>query len=64
MYLSSLKPFLMHRMEILSLREELQRQNDEISKAALKKMVDIKDTALKSAQDNWLKEKATLSEKV
>lgn len=50
--------------ELSSLRNELQRQNEEISQASLKKMVDIKDTALKGAQEVWSKEKETLLQKI
>uniref|UniRef100_A0A1X7VPZ6 Protein FAM184A/B N-terminal domain-containing protein n=1 Tax=Amphimedon queenslandica TaxID=400682 RepID=A0A1X7VPZ6_AMPQE len=50
--------------ELSLLRNELQRQNEEISQASLKKMVDIKDTALKGAQEVWSKEKETLLQKI
>lgn len=52
------------RAELKALREELRIQNEEINRAALNKMADIKDTSLKQAEETWLKEKKNLLQKV
>jgi chromosome segregation ATPase len=50
--------------ELKYLRQELQEQHNEIHTAAMNKLINIKDSELKDAEENWLEEKRSLTRKV